>query len=207
MTYEREGKRTYWNCVCDCGGKIRIETNNLRRIGRNPSCGCLSREITSATNSTHRMTGTRVYRSWSNMKRRCYVPTCADYIRYGGKGVTVCDEWVHSFEAFFNDMGNPPTSRHTLDRFPDPYGNYEPKNCRWATYKQQANNFREKVPGIHGGNVRHEFNGLLLTLPEWAERLNIPEVTIRKRLQAGRPIDQALSQVNLRYGSQLQSRK
>lgn len=196
LSFEREGKRTYWFCRCDCGGEIRIETNNLRRADRKPSCGCQSREITSATNSTHRMTGSPVYRSWASMKRRCYAPLDLGYENYGGRGITVCERWRHSFERFFEDMGHPPSRTHTLDRI-DPNGNYEPDNCRWADKKTQARNTRR--------NVRYAFDGRQLTLPEISEITGVGEVTIRKRLQAGHPIAVAASKFNLRYGSVIQS--
>lgn len=77
------------------------------------------------------------------MLRRCYNPNADNYKWYGGRGVQVCDRWRKSFMAFYKDMGSKPTQKHTLDRI-DPYGNYEPSNCRWATPKQQANNTRKK---------------------------------------------------------------
>lgn len=194
---ERDGKRTFWVCICDCGNTCRIETNNLRRQNRKPSCGCYARSAVGEANATHRMTGTRVYRSWVSMKMRCQNPEDLTYERYGGRGILVCDRW-QSFENFLADMGTPPTEKHTLDRI-DVNGNYEPENCRWATPKQQARNTRR--------NIFYDFFGQQMTAPEIAEKTGVPLVTIRKRLASGHPIEVAASKINLRYGSVIQSLK
>lgn len=79
------------------------------------------------------------HRSWSTMKTRCYRKSALNYHRYGGRGIKVCDRWLNSFEAFLADMGERPEGK-TLDRYPDPDGDYEPGNCRWATLKEQRHN-------------------------------------------------------------------
>lgn len=196
ISFERDGKRTVWTCLCDCGATCLKESYSLRRSSRTASCGCHMPALVSEANSTHKMTKSRVYRSWSAMKRRCYAPSDPAFFRYGGRGITVCAAWLSSFEQFFSDMGDPPTIKHSLDRI-DVNGNYEPSNCRWATPKQQALNTRR--------NVRHEFHGEPLTIREISRRTGVPEITIRKRLSAGHPIERAASNVNLRYGSVIQT--
>lgn len=93
------------------------------------------------------------YRSWGAMKSRCLNPNSHAYSRYGGRGITVCDRWRDDFAAFLSDMGRRPSPQHTLDRFPDQSGNYEPGNCRWATAKEQiANQRRGRKARVQSNN-------------------------------------------------------
>ena len=133
------------------------------------------------------------------MLARCYRATDNNFHRYGAKGISVCDQWRNSFENFLSEMGMPPTPRHTLDRFPNKTGNYEPSNCRWADKVEQANNLTS--------NKLYEHDGKKLTVPAWSRLVGVPEITIKKRLQAGISFDRAISRVNLRYGSPIQSLK
>jgi hypothetical protein len=135
------GRDSIWECICACKNKRNIKGGNLKNK-RQISCGCW-RKSASRTRCTIHGAATRngtttEYRIWSRMKARCFRPTCSDYPRYGGRGVTVCDRWAQSFPAFLEDMGRRPLKR-SLDRINND-GNYEPENCRWATSKQQANN-------------------------------------------------------------------
>lgn len=106
-----------------------------------------SRAKVAEARTTHGMTGTRTYRSWESMKRRCLNPNERAFPNYGGRGITVCERWLASFENFFADMGECPPGL-TLDRRNND-GNYEPGNCRWATYSEQARNRRS-----HGFSAR-----------------------------------------------------
>ncbi len=85
------------------------------------------------------------YRAWQAMKNRCYNPNCEKYARWGGRGITVCERWLHSFANFYADMGQRPSAKHSLDRI-DNDGNYEPGNCRWATSVEQNNNQSKTLP-------------------------------------------------------------
>ena len=135
-----------WTCLCDCGASVVVGGRNLRS-GTTRSCGCLQREAATRsgqgnTRHGHAPTGHRSpeYRAWSAMLERCTNERHAAWNDYGGRGISVCERW-RSFDAFLSDMGPRPSRQHTLDRVNND-GNYEPANCRWATWTQQARNRR-----------------------------------------------------------------
>ena len=98
-------------------------------------------------NYKHGMRHTRLYNIWRSMNQRCNNPNTINFKRYGGRGITVCDEWKDDFQAFYDwAMANGYSDELTIDRL-DPNGNYEPSNCRWATWEQQANNKRNSMKG------------------------------------------------------------
>jgi hypothetical protein len=148
----RDQRKVTWLCSCDCGATVVVRGTVLRN-GHTRSCGCLKRELTSRRftgNKTRRhhvvhghTTGRRAsreYKSWAAMKQRCQNSNHEHYPYYGGRGITVCQRWLGSFENFLEDMGPRPEGR-TLDRV-DPNGHYEPDNCRWATPQEQRANRR-----------------------------------------------------------------
>lgn len=132
-----------WLCRCECGKEIVVEAYNLK-TGHTQSCGCLQREATSVANKTHGKRNTRLYRIWICMKNRCYRKNHDAYKHYGGRGIKVCDEWLHSFKAF-NDwaMANGYRDDLSIDRI-DTNKGYSPDNCRWATMAEQNKNKRAK---------------------------------------------------------------
>lgn len=133
---------------CDCGNEKPVALSRVRN-GYTRSCGCLIREVSSATNRKHGRRETREYSSWTAMKGRCLDPDNRDYPRWGGRGVTICPEWIASFEEFFAHIGPRPVGT-TLDRI-DNSRSYEPGNVRWATNKEQAANRRDTwIVEIHG---------------------------------------------------------
>jgi len=128
------GKRgVYWLCECECGNTSIVFGGNLKRF-HTTSCGC-----NLATTGGHRVKNTLEYVSWSGMKTRCLNSEASNYRYYGGKGITICPEWLEDFKIFLKDMGPRPSKQHTIDRR-DNQGNYEPGNCYWATKSQQAYN-------------------------------------------------------------------
>jgi len=133
-----------WLCLCDCGTKKVIMQMGLRS-GGTKSCGCLSKDFPHAQTHGHykNRKATVEYRCWASMKTRCSNPKHKYYKNYGGRGITICDRWLYSFENFLEDMGEKPLPELSLDRI-DNDGNYEPENCRWATKEQQIHNRRIK---------------------------------------------------------------
>ena len=125
------------------------------------------------------------FRVWTAIKTRCYNPNFKDFYRYGGRGIIVCERWLHSFQNFLADMGPRPSAKHSIDRFPDNDGNYEPGNCRWATGKEQSRNRRSNRILAH--------NGESLTIVEWSERTGVPHDTLIARIEAGWDIETAMS--------------
>ena len=135
--YAGVAKRVYWLCSCDCG-QLRVVIKSNLMSGNSRSCRCTG----SPKHGRPRRDGrSREYHSWYNMKTRCSNEKYPGWKNYGGRGIAVCVRWKNSFENFLADMGQRPENT-TLDRYPNPDGNYEPGNCRWATAKQQQETAR-----------------------------------------------------------------
>jgi len=160
-----------WRVRCDCGGEKSVLAGSLKS-GATKSCGCLDKE----KKTKHGRYGTPEYHTWESIKARCHNPKDKCYPRYGGAGILVCDEWLHSFEAFFRDMGEKPSLKHSIDRMNNEKG-YSSDNCRWATKREQANNRKNNKPLT--------FNGISKPIREWAEDFGISHITLRGRLSRG----------------------
>lgn len=161
-------------CFCDCGTWKRIKELDLMS-GHSRSCGCLHREGVSRAMKTHGLSRSKEHRVWRSMKERCYNPSFVGFLNYGGRGIRVCDRWLDSFENFYEDMGPKPRDKHSIDRFPDGDGDYEPGNCRWATRLEQARNTRR--------NLLCTFQGVTMCLSEWSEKLGIRYGLLIMRIQ------------------------
>ncbi len=127
-------KKVLWKCVCDCGNTVLRVSGDLA-TGNSVSCGCYLKEKITKHGGWKKSS----YNTWRAMMRRCYNQKDKDFLRYGGVGVSVCPQW-HDYTVFAKDMGEP-VGTQTLDRI-DPYGNYTPDNCRWASLPTQARNIR-----------------------------------------------------------------
>lgn len=130
---------TQFRCKCDCGKEVVVLSRNLL-TGNTRSCGCLALE----TRTIHNKWGTKCYRTWDHIIQRCTNEKYTGYANYGGRGITVCDEWRNSFDAFYNHVSKLPhygEEGRSIDRI-DNDGNYEPGNVRWATRSEQNSNKR-----------------------------------------------------------------
>jgi hypothetical protein len=175
-----------WECQCTCGARKVISGQALRN-GHTRSCSCLRREEMSTRRTTHgatRQNRTPEYRTWASMIRRCTNPNEDNYPAYGGRGITVCDRWRGSFEAFLKDMGPRPQGT-SIDRI-DGSAGYEPANCRWATQKEQMRNTRRSRV--------LEFNGRKMPMVSWAEETGISQRLILGRLRRGWSVERALTE-------------
>jgi hypothetical protein len=175
----KRGAKHYWNCRCVCGTDKAVSIQALRS-GATRSCGCLHRR----TLTTHGYSYKAEYRSWQQLLNRCLNARNKGYPRYGGRGITVCERWQHSFENFIADMGPKPSPAHSIDRI-DVDGNYEPENCRWATMQQQSENRR---------NSRFlTVNGETRCVAVWARRLGISPQSLYSRIDRGWSPEDAVS--------------
>lgn len=138
-----KNKRYLWDCKCSCGNtKIFAVCGSALLSGNTKSCGCLKLELAGKATITHGLSHTRLYRIYCGMKNRCLNPSASDYSYYGGRGITICKEWIDDFTNFYNwAIANEYDDKLSIDR-KDNEGNYEPNNCRWATDSEQMINRR-----------------------------------------------------------------
>ena len=167
-------KNAKWLCRCECGNEKIVSQGNLI-TNHIQSCGCLFKEVHKIGNPKHNLYYTRIYKIWKGMKDRCYLITNQAYERYGGRGITICDEWKNNVENFYNwSMENGYEENLTIDRIDNNKG-YSPDNCRWATRLEQQNNTRK--------NIYYEYNGEKLTLSQLSRKYKIAIPTLYKRLK------------------------
>lgn len=176
LTTKENGWKTFWLCRCSCNG-IELIIHGSDLVHRNKKdCGCEpKRTRNSNPNFKHGMSKTKIYRTWFNMKNRCYNPKVNRYLQYGGRGITVCDEWKNSFIKFYEDMGDVPDNS-SLERI-DVNGNYCKENCRWATNRDQSRN--------KTNNVFFEYMGKKMIMSDWAEYFFIDQKLFSLRRRQG----------------------
>lgn len=176
--------RVSWEFRCDCGNIVILNKDRVVR-GNDHSCGCKKRRQCGELCHTHGMTDTPLYYIWKGMKQRCYNPKVSNYHNYGGRGISVCDEWLDDFQAFYDWAilhGYEPGL--SIDRI-DNNGDYSPSNCQWATRTEQSNNTRT--------NKQLTYDGKTQSISQWARELNIGDGTLRTRLNLGWDVEKALT--------------
>jgi len=166
----RNNNRTFAECICTCGNSKNINFHAIK-IEHTTSCGCYNKEVI----TKHSLYGTKEYRSWQHMLRRCDTPNTDSSHLYFEKGIRVCERWK-IFLNFLEDMGNAPTVTHSIDRLDNNKGYYK-ENCRWATKIEQSRNTNR--------NKLIEYNGEVKCMSEWAETFNIKYGVVVKRFQMG----------------------
>ena len=190
-----------WKCKCECGKEC-VANSMLMRAKKKRSCGCLYQQMLAdgrkkllEKQRTHGKSGTREHHIWLNIIYRCESESCGQYFRYGGRGIRICQGWRHSFETFINDLGYPPSKKHTVER-KDNDGNYScgkckeciqnkwQANCEWNTRKAQANNRRS--------NKVFEYKGQKRNVTQLAEEFGIDRQLIFDRLRRGWSIADAI---------------
>lgn len=175
-----KGKAKEYILKCDCGNIVICKKNHIYS-GNTQSCGCLGKERRKESCTSHGLTYSREYLTWQNMKKRTGDENNEAYKNYGGRGITICDRWLNSFENFLKDMGMKPSPKHTIERV-DNDGNYTPENCKWGTRKEQMNNMRK--------NHKITYNGKTQNLNQWSEETGMPARDIRYRLHHGWTVEE-----------------
>lgn len=170
---------TRWFCLCDCGGTKETDAGNLRS-GDTKSCGCLEKEAKQQNTRTHGLTSGKkhhpLYRKWASIKERCTNPNYKFWDRYGGRGITLCDEWINNPKAFYEFMGEKPFEKAEIDRI-DNDGNYEPSNVRWSNRKENCRNTSARRT--------YTYNGVAKSISEWADEWGLEIGKIRTRIIRG----------------------
>lgn len=176
-----------WHCTCDCGNEVNVRHSHL--IEGQKSCGCYSSKILGDRKRKHGKRNTKIYHMWHSMKSRCFNPNNTAYKDYGGRGITVCEEWKNEFESFYKWATangydeNAGFMQCTLDRI-DVNGNYEPSNCRFVSMKEQCNNRRS--------SVILEYKGEKHTVSQWAEIIGVRSTTLYGRIKKNWSIGEIL---------------
>lgn len=162
-----KNNRTVWGCMCDCGN-YKIVQGKLLTNGKVKSCGCLHSTMSNLSNH-------KLYHILHGVKNRCYNIKHKAYPRYGGRGITICDEWLNDFKSFYDwAMSNGYQDNLTIDRIDNDKG-YSPENCRWVDRKTQQRNRRS--------NRNYTISGETHCLKEWCEILNLNYNTVHRRIK------------------------
>lgn len=180
LTLLRMVDKTRGEFICECGNRKTVKISDIKR-GFVRSCGCNRYKECVAM----RMSRTPIYRTWSDMRRRCNNPNSQVYRHYGGRGIKVCDRWMESFINFYEDMGDKPVGS-SLERI-DNDGDYEPSNCIWLPKSEQPNNTRR--------TVLIEYGGVTMNAKRWSKKLGVPYLGILRRCRQGKSGDEIFGEM------------
>ena len=174
------GHNNMWRCICDCGTEKDVRGSSLTG-GISTSCGCWRKESVGNRARKHGDAGNRLYAIWDSMRQRCNNPNCHAYHNYGGRGISICDEWSDyaafrrwAYESGYSELAA--RGKCTLDRMNVNEG-YSPDNCRWVDMKAQSQNRRD--------SILLEYNGQCMALSDWADKVGLDYTTLWKRYRQG----------------------
>lgn len=174
-------RRVFWRCRCECGNE-KVTRSYYLVGGKTKSCGCFQQENRETIHITHGKSGTDTHIIWCGIRARCLNENTPAFNHYGGRGIKICDRWG-SFENFLSDMGERPSKKHSIERVDSNKG-YEPDNCIWALWVDQANNTSR--------NHRIEYNGMNMTTAQWSREIGVNVHTIQDRIGRGLPVEKVL---------------
>ena len=183
--YFPSGKRKVkWLCKCICGNEVSVITSDLTS-GHTQSCGCFRKDKTASMHTKHGKSYDKLYKVWCAMKTRCSNQNTGNYSSYGARGISVCEEWLYNFDAFYEwSMSNGYKNGLTIDRI-DVNGDYSPSNCRWVPFREQ---------GYNKTNTRYvTYRGKTKSLAEWANDTGLAYSCLLYRLDHGWDIEKALT--------------
>lgn len=183
--YAKNKKDIYWKCQCSCGSPIKSIRGDKLKNGDTQSCGCLRTELKTLHGDATRNRRTRLYKCWCNIKSRCNNPADTDYMYYGGRGISICQEWETDFSTFKTwAICNGYENNLTIERKENSKG-YNPLNCYWIHQKEQSKNKRN--------NILITYNDQTKCLAEWCVELNLKYSRVRSRLLRGWSIYEAFT--------------
>lgn len=190
VLYEVDKKQSsdrIWKCKCSCG-TVKNVRQRLLITGKTKSCGCIRKEELVKRSTKHNCSHTRIYGIYAKMKKRCYSENDKRYKDYGGRGIVICSEWLgeHGFENFYKwSVEHGYDDSLTIERINND-GNYEPSNCRWATYREQNRNKRN--------NIVITMNGQTKILKDWCIELGMDYQSVKMRIHKGWNAERALTE-------------
>lgn len=177
----------YYECLCECGNRKTMSEINLIN-GNTKSCGCFRKARAKVFSKSHGDSCSKTYNTWASMKQRCLNKNHVGYSNYGGRGITICKEWLESYDSFLRDMGQKPSQKHSLDRIDNEAG-YSKDNCRWALISEQVISRRDTIKVLYKGEIT--------SLSGAARMAGVNVSTAKGQRRRGLPIDKIIKGATL----------